>query len=336
MDYAFGGDARSRAGFQVNGARLLRAAAAATAIALVSCAPKPEADATCPVSLLVLGVAQDAGKPQIGHPEDPAWQDPSLRRLATSLALIDERGEKTRRWLFEATPDVKEELQRLDEAAPVGREPGLAGVFITHAHIGHYAGLMMFGHEAMGAQNLSVYVMPRMANFLTQNGPWSQLVGYYNIVLAIMTEGEPEEIADGISVTPFLVPHRQEFSEVAGFIIRGPEKSALFIPDIDSWEEWDKAGTRIEDMIAKVDVAYLDGTFYANGEIPGRDMTGFPHPFVSHSMERFAPLPPEEKAKVRFIHLNHTNPLNDPAAPERREVLRQGFNIAEEGERVCL
>ncbi len=291
---------------------------------------------SCSVSLLVLGVAQDGGKPQIGNPDDQAWTDPSLRRLATSLALIDRRGDQPKRWLFEATPDIKEQLQHLDQAAPVKRKIGLNGVFLTHAHIGHYTGLAMLGHEAAGAENIVVYALPRMADFLVENGPWSQLVKYHNIIIAIMEADAPEQIADAISVTPFLVPHRQEFSEVAGFRIHGPDRSALFIPDIDSWEDWDAAGTRIEDMIASVDVAYLDATFYANGEIPGRDMSGFPHPFVAHSMERFSGLASEEKAKVRFIHMNHTNPLLNPEARERHTVTEAGFNIAEEGEEICL
>ncbi len=310
-----------------------------SAAALISCAEQQSPSTpenTCDVSLLALGVAQDAGKPQIGNPDDPAWDDPSLRRLATSLALIDRRGERTKRWLFEATPDITEQLQRLDEAAPVNRPVGLDGIFLTHAHIGHYAGLMMLGHEGAGAQNVTVYAMPRMADFLTDNGPWSQLVRLHNIIIAIMAEDEPEQLAEDLTVTPFRVPHRQEFSEVVGFRIEGPEKSVLFIPDIDSWEDWDAEGTRIEDKIAEVDIAYLDATFYANGEIPGRDMSGFPHPFVSHSMARFSDLPAPEKSKIRFIHMNHTNPLHNLNAPERKAVLEKGFAIAEEGETICL
>lgn len=301
--------------------------------------PSPDQPAptdSCDVSLLVLGVAQDAGKPQIGNPDDPAWDDPSLRRHATSLALIDRREAATRRWLIEATPNITEQLHRLQEFAPTDAPLALDGVFITHAHIGHYAGLMMFGHEAAGAQNIPVFVMPRMADFLTENGPWDQLIRKFNIILAIMEAGAPEEIAPDISVTPFLVPHRQEYSEVVGFRIQGPEKSALFIPDIDSWEEWDETGGPIEDWIRDVDIAYLDATFFANGEIPGRDMSGFPHPFVRHSMERFAELAPEDKSKVRFIHMNHTNPLHDADSMARRQVGQAGFNVADEGETSCL
>ena len=295
-----------------------------------------DARTACPASLHVLGVAQDGGKPQIGSHTDPAWDNHALRRLATSLALVIDEGGARKRYLFEATPDIKEQLYRLDQLAPSTNGATLDGVFLTHAHIGHYAGLMFFGHEAMGAQNLQVYTMPRLADFLRDNGPWSQLVKYHNIIIAIMTDGEAEALSKDVTVTPFLVPHRQEFSEVVGYRIDGPGKSALFIPDIDSWEDWDAEGTRIEDEIAKVDVAYLDATFYANGEIPGRDMSGFPHPFVSHSMERFNSLPASEKEKIRFIHMNHTNPLHAPDGAERKAVKKAGFNIAEEGEQICL
>jgi pyrroloquinoline quinone biosynthesis protein B len=110
----------------------------------------------------------------------------------------------------------------------------------------------------------------------------------------------------------------------------------LFLPDIDSWKAWDEAGTRLEDVLATVDVAYLDATFFADGELQGRDMSGFPHPFVRTTMERLASLPEDERGKVRFIHLNHTNPVLDPASAARAEIEARGFRVAEEGERVGL
>jgi pyrroloquinoline quinone biosynthesis protein B len=178
--------------------------------------------------------------------------------------------------------------------------------------------------------------MPRMAGFLRANGPWSQLVRLENIELHEMKAGEPVLAGSSLRVTPLLVPHRQEYSEVVGFRIEAPGRTVLFIPDIDSWEQWDALGTRVEDEIRKVDVAYLDATFYANGEIPGRDMSGFPHPFTRHSMERFASLPASEKAKVRFIHLNHTNHALWAGTPERAAIEAAGFHVAEQGERLEL
>ena len=178
--------------------------------------------------------------------------------------------------------------------------------------------------------------MPRMREFLSTNGPWDQLVRYQNIELRPLEEGQTQVLNSRLKVTPFRVPHREEYSEVVGYRIEGPNRSALFIPDIDSWEDWDQMGTRIEDMIASVDVAYLDGSFFANGEIPGRDMSGFPHPFISHSMQRFANLPTSEKQKVSFIHRNHSNKTLLPDSPETRQVLEAGFALAEESERFIL
>ena len=313
---------------------------------LIGCAsaqPSPDAEVPAPDGpfLVVLGIGQDGGVPQTGDLDAPGWTDPAFRRLVVSLGIVDTASGG--RWLIEATPDLPDQLARLDEAAsrhsgavaPRAERPAVDGVFLTHAHIGHYTGLMFLGHESLGARGVPVYAMPQMAKFLRTNGPWSQLVRYENVVLRDLADGVPVPLADGLFVTPLLVPHRQEFSEVVGYRIDGPDRSALFIPDIDSWHEWDDAGTRLEDVLATVDVAYLDATFFADGEIPGRDMSGFPHPFVTTTMGRLAGLPASERAKVRFIHLNHTNPALWPG-PARDAVEAAGMQVAEEGERVFL
>lgn len=284
--------------------------------------------------LLVLGIAQDGGVPQAGTKPHPGWEDARNKRHVVCLALIDPATRE--RWLIEATPDFREQLHLLEVAAPVEKSPGLDGIFLTHAHMGHYTGLMFLGHESLGAKNVPVFAMPRMHDYLSKNGPWDQLVRYQNIDLKLLQHDVAVQLNDHLSITPFLVPHRQEYSEVVGFRITGPNRSVLFIPDIDKWELWDEQGTRIEDMIASVEVAYLDGTFYANGEIPGRDMSAFPHPFITHSMQRFQTLPDTERAKVRFIHLNHTNPALLPESEARRTIKKSGFRVAQEGERVEL
>ncbi len=130
-----------------------------------------------------------------------------------------------------------------------------------------------------------------------------------------------------------LVPHRDEFSETVGFFIEGPNKSALFIPDIDKWQLWDQ---NIKKWIKKVDYAFLDGTFYQNGEIPGRDMSEIPHPFIEESLELFEKLPAKEKEKVYFIHFNHTNPVLNSSSAAYQEVIKKGLNIAREMDRFAL
>jgi pyrroloquinoline quinone biosynthesis protein B len=283
---------------------------------------------------LVLGTAQDAGYPQAGTKRSPAWDDLSLRRLATCLALIDPRSE--RRWLIDATPDFKEQLLRLDVAAPDPRLPGLDGVFLTHAHIGHYTGLIHLGREAIGARDLPVYAMPRMEHFLRNNGPWDQLVTLRNIAIQPLRDGAPVTLAPDITVTPLLVPHRDEYSETVALRIAGPGHAVLFLPDINGWDDWETMGTRIEDVLATVDIAYLDGTFLSVDELPGRDLREIPHPLIASSIERFSRLLPAERAKIRFIHLNQSNPLireDDAALGKLRDM---GCDIAREGEIVAL
>lgn len=289
------------------------------------------ADSTAPY-LYLLGVTQDAGYPQSGCYEPhctPGWRDPRLRRGAVSLALIDpSAGAK---FLFEATPDFPAQLYDLEREAPSERFR-LGGIFLTHAHIGHYAGLMFLGHEAMSAAAVPVYAMPRMTEYLRRNGPWSQLVEYQNIVLEPLRDGESVNLG-GIIVTPFLVPHRDEYSETVGFSITGPAKTAVFIPDVDKWSAWD---TGLAALVRSVDYALIDATFFADGELPGRDMSKVRHPFAIESMAALDELSRSERKKVWFIHMNHTNPLLDPDSKQSQLVRSQGFNIAIEETRLDL
>lgn len=282
--------------------------------------------------LYIIGVAQDAGYPQAGCYSPrclPGWQDDSLKRSATSIALIDPAS--SRKYLFEATPDLPDQLYELEVEAP-DELFTLAGVFLTHAHIGHYTGLMFFGHEAMGTSAIPVFAMPRFKSFLETNGPWSQLVELNNIELMPL-QNQREQRLGAISVIPFTVPHRDEYSETVGYRILGPNKSAIFIPDINKWSIWD---TDITELIKEVDYALLDATFYKDGELGNRDMSQIPHPFVTESMALFGNFTPEQRDKVWFIHFNHTNPLLNSESEQAQFVRSEGFNVAREGIRLPL
>lgn len=284
--------------------------------------------------LVVLGIAQDAGFPQAGCERAccaVAWREATHRRKVTALAIVDPQS--TERWLLEATPNFAEQLRALNEIAPRLNTSFLSGIFLTHAHIGHYTGLMHLGREVIGANAIPVYVMPRMAAFLKANGPWEQLVRLQNIALRSLQADSTIALNPRLQLTPILVPHRDEYSETVGFRISGPQQSVLFIPDIDKWEKWER---RIEDELARVDVAYVDGTFYAEGEIPGRNMAEIPHPFIVESIARWHGVAQTEKAKIRFIHFNHTNPVLNEKSEAWRLVHTSGFHLAREGERVKL
>ena len=277
--------------------------------------------------LFVLGVAQDGGHPQPGCTR-ACCTNLVEGHLPASIAVVDP--DIRERWLVDATPAFPEQLRRLDVVAPPRTAaPGLDGLLLTHAHMGHYTGLSWLGREVMGSRGLPLYVMPRLADFLTKNGPWSQLVSLGNVALVV---GAEVRLNARLSAQALLVPHRDELSETMAWRIQGPSRAALYLPDIDRWDTW---ALRLEDVLAGVDVAFLDGTFWADGEL-SRDMKEVPHPRISETIARLAALPASERAKVRFTHLNHTNPALDPTSAAAKAVAAAGMAVAREGERVEL
>lgn len=327
------------------------AACAALAIALIAAPAEPddqtgtgaEADDPAPY-VLVLGTAQDGGLPQVGCEAaccEEVRRDPTRRRLVISLLLVDPRDGA--RYLFEATPDLREQVERarghgrLDPAPAEGvRPPLFRAVFLTHAHMGHCAGLVHLGREAYGSRDLALMAAPGMAGFLRENQPWRHAIETGTFRVVETPFDRPVVLKPDLRVTPIQVPHRDEFSDTAAFRIEGPRRALLFLPDIDKWERLDERGARIEDELARVDVALLDGTFFQDGEIPGRPMADIPHPFLEESIDRFAALPEAERAKIRFLHLNHTNPAADPGGAAAARVRDAGMAVAADLERHDL
>jgi pyrroloquinoline quinone biosynthesis protein B len=283
--------------------------------------------------VVVLGIAQDGGYPQAGCRRDDCverFEGRGTRAMVASLGIVDPASGQ--RWLIDATPDFPDQLHRLERLAGVPRQgaPLLDGVLLTHAHIGHYLGLAQLGREVLGTRGVPVYAMPRMRAFLEGNGPWSQLVSLHNIDLRSLQDGTAVSLNERISVTPLLVPHRDEFSETVAFVVRGPSRAILWLPDIDKWEKWT---TPIESVVAQVDVAFVDATFYSAAELPGRNLSEIPHPTVEETMQRFATSP--LRSRIRLVHLNQSNPLLRDAAL-RRALHDRGFVVAAEGEIVSL
>ena len=275
---------------------------------------------------MILGTAQDAGYPQVDCQRaccEKARKHPAKQRDPVSLALFSPEEKMT--WLIECTPAFPHQWQKAHELLP---EHELAGICLTHAHIGHYTGLMYLGREVMGTERVPVYAMPRMDTFLRSNGPWSQLVELENIWIRRIQEDVPFDLGIHFTITPLKVPHRDEYSETVGYVIQGPEKSLLFLPDIDKWHLWEQD---IRQWVRRVDYALLDATFYDETELPGRDMSEVPHPFVRESTDLFAGLPDSVRSRIHFIHLNHTNPLLDVNSPASQSVKKAGFRIAQQG-----
>jgi pyrroloquinoline quinone biosynthesis protein B len=181
-------------------------------------------------------------------------------------------------------------------------------------------------------RELPVHCSPRFAAFLRQHGPWRQLVELGQISPREFEPGTAFSPWPGLTVTALPVPHRDEYSDTMAYVIRGSSRAVLFVPDVDAWEA--EPGL-LERLLAGVDVAYLDGTFYDGSELPGRNLAEVRHPMMTRTMDLLAETARQRPGAIRFIHLNHTNPaLHDVRL--RREFEARGFRVAEPGERVSL
>jgi len=282
-----------------------------------------EGRVTVGVEAIVLGTAQDGGLPQAGCDCNncrAAWEDPRRVRLVACLALVDRIAGDA--WLIDATPDLPRQWHMLQALHPECR---LAGILLTHAHMGHYGGLLHLGHEAWSRHDLPVYASSRMIGFLSGNAPWSRLVAQRNIELRRLLPGHELLLAAELSVRPLVVPHRDELSDTLAFVLTGPSRRLFYCPDVDSWDAWD---IDLRSLVTSVDVALLDGTFHNAEELPERNISQIPHPLAIDTAERLGGVPSD----VRLIHLNHSNPLNRPG-PELGWLAERGIGVAAMGDR---
>jgi pyrroloquinoline quinone biosynthesis protein B len=326
--------------------KIRMAVAAALVLLAFGCGGRPEPTAAGTASagsfLRVLGTAQDGGLPHAACSCErcaAARLDPAIARRVASLAVV--LPESGRVLLIDATPDLPAQLEALADlreppARRVDRAP-VDGVLLTHAHMGHYLGLAWFGYEAVNTQGLPVWATPRMAAFLRGNGPWSLLVSRGNVELqeldpAAGADGSVE-LGDGVTVRAVPAPHRDEYTDTVGFLVRGPRTTVFYVPDTDSWAAW---GERLDGVLAEVDVALVDGTFYSRDELPDREVAEIGHPLITDSLERFGEAVRAGRLRVVFTHLNHSNPALDPRGPERRAIERAGFRVLEDGEEIPL
>ncbi|MDH3592633.1 MAG: MBL fold metallo-hydrolase [Planctomycetota bacterium] len=255
------------------------------------------------------------------------------RRVA-SLAIVLRDG---RTFLIDATPDLPAQLQSLEDsfdpdASGVDRAP-VDGIFLTHAHMGHYLGLAHFGFEALNSPAIPTWGTPAMLEFLRSEAPWDQLVRFENLELQVLIPDAAIALDDDVRILPFRVPHRDEYADTVGFIVEGPRGRVVYVPDSDRWAVWDPP---LEARLEDGDTALLDATFFSGEELPGRDLEAIRHPFVRESLDRFGRGVREGRWSVWFTHLNHSNPALTDDSDARRELEAAGFGVAREGQTFPL
>ena len=264
-------------------------------------------------TIIVLGTAQDGGNPQLGS------QGRGRPRLVSSMAVVMDDGTTL---LADVSPDVKAQIAHLESIAAYRARTvhnAVDHITLTHGHMGHYAGLVQFGKEAHNARRLPTWVTPSMADFLGAHQPWRALIDGEH--LDIRRGLGPVELAPGLRLRLIPVPHRAEFTDTVGISIND---EVLFVPDIDSWDEWAAADEEVE----RHRVSLLDATFASLEEVPGRNLLEIPHPLVADTLERFGHL--ASTHRIILTHLNHSNPASEPETPAGSTIRAAGFEVAED------
>lgn len=253
----------------------------------------------------VLGSGQDGALPQAAatHRLDRLARTGEIPERTGPSLLVEDHGKTL---VCDVSPDFR--IQWWNRTDPPD------AIALTHAHMGHYSGLVHFGTEALAASSVTLHATERMRGFLADNAPWSALIESRRLTPAV------DSVWAGHRVELIEVAHRSEYTDTVAISIGG---RVLWLPDIDGWHLWPEA----EGVLASHELAFVDATFWSADEVPGRDLTTIPHPLVPDTIERFVGL----STRIVLTHLNHTNPLCDPGSPESATVHEAGFEVAADG-----
>lgn len=276
----------------------------------------------------VLGSGQDGGVPQADCPCGncrAAAADPAKRRLPACVAV---QGASGLPFLVDATPAFPEQIARLRTLAGIPAGPGrglpLAGILLTHAHMGHYLGLVQLGREAAHTRGFPLYGTAAMREFLAANKPFSYLFTRGEIDFRVLAPGRRDALEGGLAVTAFHVPHRNEDADTVGYAMTEGDRTFVYVPDADLFPP------DLVDRIRAADLALVDGTFYTHEEVmgSGREDAGLiPHPPIRETRALLA----GSRGRVTYTHLNHTNrALADPDLA--RGIAASGLGLASDGD----
>ncbi|MGW7793133.1 pyrroloquinoline quinone biosynthesis protein PqqB, partial [Streptomyces tricolor] len=269
---------------------------------------------------------------------------PGGRRGHASLAVRTDEG----RWyLVNATPDIGDQIEThpVLHPGPGPRQTPIAGVVLTDAELDHTLGIWRL-READGLEILATAPVRQAVDGRLGLGavltPYTTLTwrdlehrrtqplgadasgpaGSGVRISAVPVSGKrPRYAADAPEDDAWVVALRL-YDPVTG-------RTALYAPAVAAWSD------ALHRAAAEADCVIVDGTFWDEEEprrtgISPRTATGMGHLPIDGPAGT-ARILATLSARCLYTHLNNTNPLVDPAAPQHKRLARLGLEVADDG-----
>jgi pyrroloquinoline quinone biosynthesis protein B len=260
--------------------------------------------------------------------------------------------------LFNASPDIREQIAQNDVLQPRAdgplRNSPIKAVVLTNADVDHIAGLLTLREK----QPFNLYASRRILDVLATNPVFnvldSELVRRIELPMGGVTRLEGPDGPLGLEIETYIVPG----------------KVALFLEDDSDpvnfgSEEGDTIGVRICEpgaptnahlhyipgcarvtdelrvRVASAGCLLFDGTVFTDTEMPDAGIgtkTGqrMGHIAMSGADGSLAAFAGTGLGRRVYVHINNTNPVLDPASPERRTVVDAGWDVGHDGQEIEL
>lgn len=303
---------------------------------------------------IVLGAAAGGGLPQwnCACPVCAAVRSGQAGAPQTqSSIVVSADGE---RWvLINASPDIRQQFAATPALHPrTVRHSPLSAVLVTNADVDHVAGLLSLRE----AQPFALYATRRVHSVLDANAIFN-VVNREHVPRRPVQLNESMPILDaageptGICIETFTVPGKvalwledpnaERFGSVAedtiGVAIRaeGSEARLFYLPGCADVPDSLKA------RFKPTDTVLFDGTTYTEHEmaeagVGQKSASRMGHLVMSGPQGTIARLADVPLARRLFIHINNTNPVWLPDSEARREIARQGWDLAFDGMELTL
>ena len=294
------------------------------------------------MKILILGAAAGGGVPQwnCGCRNCADARKGIIPKLSQSSIAVSADGSS---WaVLNASPDIRDQLANAPSLAPAGlRGSPIEAVVLTNGDVDHVAGLLTLREKTA----FDLYATTEIHAALAEN----PIMGVMDPALV---RRKPFALgqtirAGGVDIECFAVPGKvplykeagevktDEVSETTiGLMLAAGGKRVAYIPGCAAIPD---------DLLARIggaDHLLFDGTVWENEEMPkmgagaktGRRMGHIPMTGEDGSMARLAGF---DGAKT-YIHINNTNPVLQPASPERAAVETAGWAVAVDGMEIAL